>query len=89
MERRLAAILVADVVGYTGLMERDETGTLTRLEQLRDKVVNPSIQRFGGRLGETRRRWHGRRIRQFGEGGRLRSGNPATTCCRRRKRHWS
>ena len=35
-QRRLAAILAADVVGYSGLMEADETGTLARL-----KIVTP------------------------------------------------
>ena len=40
--RRLAAILIADVVGYTRLMERDDTGTFSRLRAIRDEVVDPA-----------------------------------------------
>ncbi len=43
MERRLAAILAADVVGYTRLMGADETGTLRRLSELRQQVLEPLI----------------------------------------------
>ncbi len=39
MERRLAAILVADVVGYSRLMGRDEAGTLARLSSLRREFL--------------------------------------------------
>src|SRR6187402_3194523 len=41
--RRLAAILAADVVGYSRLMENDETGTLARLRMLRREIIDPSI----------------------------------------------
>lgn len=48
-ERRLAAILAADVVGYTRLMESDERGTHTRLMDLRFSVMEPIIaQHHGG-----------------------------------------
>ncbi len=50
MERKLAAILVADVVGYTRLMGEDETGTLQRLTAVREKVLIPLIARHRGRL---------------------------------------
>ncbi len=49
-ERRLAAILAADVVGYSRLMESDEVGTLDRLKALRREVFTPTITEFGGRI---------------------------------------
>ncbi|WP_299623748.1 adenylate/guanylate cyclase domain-containing protein [Pelagibius sp.] len=50
MERRLAAILAADVVGYSRLMGQDETGTLRRLTDLRQQVLEPLIAEHHGRL---------------------------------------
>ena len=50
MTRRLAAILAADVVGYSSLMERDETGTLAALKAHRAELVNPSIAEHDGRI---------------------------------------
>ena len=50
MERRLAAILVADVVGYSRLMGKDETGTLERLKALRRELVQPKITERKGRI---------------------------------------
>ena len=50
MQRRLAAILVSDVVGYSGMMAVDENGTLTRLKALRAEVFDPVIERHGGRI---------------------------------------
>ncbi|MCB5176848.1 adenylate/guanylate cyclase domain-containing protein [Microvirga lenta] len=52
-QRRLAAILAADVAGYSGLMSLDEEGTLLRLRHLRREVVVPTIQAHGGRLVKT------------------------------------
>jgi adenylate cyclase len=43
MERRLAAILAADVAGYSRLMADDEAGTLARLNQLRAEVTEPKM----------------------------------------------
>ncbi len=43
MERRLAAIVAADVVGYSRLMGEDEAGTLARLKALRAEAVDPVI----------------------------------------------
>jgi class 3 adenylate cyclase len=43
VERRLAAILAADVVGYSWLMERDEDGTLARLKAYRKELVDPLV----------------------------------------------
>jgi adenylate cyclase len=50
MERRLAAILAADVVGYSRLMGEDETGTLKRLKSLRSELVQPTITERKGRV---------------------------------------
>jgi len=53
VSRRLAAIVVADVVGYTRLMERDEAGTHARLKEIRAQVVDPRIAAHGGRIIHT------------------------------------
>jgi len=49
-QRKLAAILAADVVGYSRLMGRDESGTLARLREHRKERIEPALARFGGRL---------------------------------------
>ena len=49
VERRLAAILAADVAGYSRLVERDEAGTLARLRTLRRDLLDPKIGEHGGR----------------------------------------
>ncbi len=49
-ERRLTTVLSADVVGYSSLMGRDESGTLTALQQLRLKEIDPRIERHNGRI---------------------------------------
>ena len=48
--RRLAAILAADVVGYSRLIRADEEGTLARLKTLRDELIDPAISQNGGRI---------------------------------------
>jgi adenylate cyclase len=50
MDRKLAAILAADVVGYTALMERDEKGTHERLTAGRRELFEPEIARHHGRV---------------------------------------
>lgn len=50
IQRKLAAILAADVVGYSRLMGEDETGTLTALKQLRAELVDPTIADYRGRI---------------------------------------
>jgi adenylate cyclase len=50
VERRLAAILAADVVGYSRLMERDEDGTLGRLKAHRKEFVEPLVAEHQGRV---------------------------------------
>jgi class 3 adenylate cyclase/TolB-like protein/tetratricopeptide (TPR) repeat protein len=49
-DRRLAAILAADVVGYSRLMERDEGGTLERLKEYREGLLEPLIAKHHGRI---------------------------------------
>jgi adenylate cyclase len=53
VERRLAAILAADMVGYSRLMEADETGTLARLKTHRVELIDPAIAKCKGRLIKT------------------------------------
>jgi TolB-like protein/class 3 adenylate cyclase len=53
VERRLAAILAADVAGYSRLMGDDEEGTLVRLKAVRKAVVDPKIERHRGRIVKT------------------------------------
>src|SRR5262245_3620262 len=49
-ERRLAAIVAADVAGYSRLMEQDEAGTLAALKQRRRDILNPLLARHRGRI---------------------------------------
>jgi TolB-like protein/class 3 adenylate cyclase len=51
--RRLAAILAADVAGYSRLIEADEEGTLGRLRALRTEVIDPKIAAHRGRIVKT------------------------------------
>src|SRR5690348_9488101 len=53
VERRLAAILAADVVGYSRLMGQDEAGTLARLRNHRRELIDPSIAKHKGRIVKT------------------------------------
>jgi adenylate cyclase len=53
VKRRLAAILAADVVGYSRLMGKDEEGTHRRIAQLFGDLVEPAIAAHGGRLINT------------------------------------
>jgi adenylate cyclase len=53
VERRLAAILAADVAGYSRLIEADEEGTLGRLKTLRAAVIDPKIAEHRGRIVKT------------------------------------
>ncbi len=50
VQRRLAAILAADVVGYSRLMGEDEAGTLARLKTLRRQLFDPKTKEYGGRI---------------------------------------
>ena len=53
VERRLAAILAADVAGYSRLMGADEEGTLDRLKALRRELSDPKIKEHRGRIVKT------------------------------------
>ena len=50
MERRLAAILVADVVGYSRLMGQNEAGTLAALRAHREELIEPKVAAHEGRV---------------------------------------
>lgn len=50
VERRLAAILAADIVGYSRLVERDEAGTLTAIRSLRTEAIDPLLAEHHGRI---------------------------------------
>ena len=52
-ERRLAAILAADVAGYSRLMGVDEEGTLAALKALRKSLIDPKIAEHHGRIVKT------------------------------------
>jgi adenylate cyclase len=52
-ERRLAAILATDVVGYSRLMGGDEEGTLAALKTLRKTLIDPKIAEYRGRIVKT------------------------------------
>jgi adenylate cyclase len=51
--RRLAAILAADVAGYSRLMGADEEGTLERLKALRRELLDPKVAEHHGRIVKT------------------------------------
>jgi class 3 adenylate cyclase len=53
VERKLAAILAADVAGFSRLMGLDEEGTLARLKALRSSLVDPKIDEHRGRIVKT------------------------------------
>ncbi|MEY8838908.1 adenylate/guanylate cyclase domain-containing protein, partial [Cribrihabitans sp. XS_ASV171] len=53
MERRLAAVLAADMVGYSRLVERDAAGVLDRQRNHRRHLIDPAIDRAGGRIVKT------------------------------------
>ena len=53
VQRRLAAILAADVVGYSALMQRAEEATYEKFERLKRELIEPSLSRHDGRLIKT------------------------------------
>ena len=53
LQRRLAAVVAADVVGYSRLMGIDEVGTLAALKAHRREVVDPALAEHGGRIVKT------------------------------------
>jgi adenylate cyclase len=53
VQRRLAAILAADVVGYSALLQRAEEATYAEFERLKHELIVPSLSRHEGRLIKT------------------------------------
>ena len=53
MQRRLAAIVIADVVGYSRLIHLDEAGTRARFQELDTGLVMPMAAKHGGRIIKT------------------------------------
>ena len=53
VERRLAAVLAADVAGYSCLMGANEIGTLAALKSIRREIVDPAIAANSGRIVKT------------------------------------
>src|SRR6266404_5191319 len=53
IERRLAAVLVADVVGYSRLVGVDDEGTIARVKALRKTLIDPKIAEYRGRIVKT------------------------------------
>jgi adenylate cyclase len=53
VQRKLTAILAADVVGYSRLMGADEVGTLAELKTLRTELLDPKVAEYGGRIVKT------------------------------------
>jgi adenylate cyclase len=51
--RKLVAVMYADMVGYSRLIGLDDAGTLQRLRALRSNLIDPAIQRHGGRIVQT------------------------------------
>jgi adenylate cyclase len=51
--RRLAAILAADVVGFSSMMEKDEEGTLAQIKSLQSEIVRPAVEKHHGRVVKT------------------------------------
>ena len=76
MERRLAAILAADVVGYSRLIREDEPGTLAALKAHREQLIEPKTAEHHGRVvkpmgdealvSRARGRSNRRRVRRVG-----------------------
>jgi hypothetical protein len=62
VERRLAAILAADVAGYSRPVRLDEEGTLERLKALRRELLDPKIAEHHGRIVKTTRRTCSRQL---------------------------
>ena len=65
--RRLAAIFVADMVGYSRLMEADERGTIARQKAHRKELIDPEIAKHNGRIVKTTIRYGGGGVRSVPE----------------------
>ena len=86
MERRLTAILAADVVGYSRLMGLDEAGTLAALKAHRARAHRRQDRRAPRPHRQAHRRRHAGRVPERGERGRLRRRDPARHARAQRRR---
>jgi adenylate cyclase len=68
--RKIAAILVADVVGYSRLAGADEDRTLARLRGLRTDLIDPAVAAHRGRI-----------VKRTGEGSIIEFGTTRSGCC--------
>ncbi len=90
-ERRLAAVLAADMVGFSRLMEADEAGTLARLKTHRIELIDPAIAKKSRPHHQDDGRRHARRIPQRRRRGAVRCRNSApdgAAQCRRPPPRW-
>ena len=69
--RRLAAILAADVVGFSSMMEKDEEGTASRIRAVRREVIEPRLSAHQGSVGQNHGGRLSCRVRQSCGGGPL------------------
>jgi len=51
--RKLVAVMYADMVGYSRLIGLDDAETLARLRSLRQRVIDPAIEEYGGKIVQT------------------------------------
>src|SRR5271156_4433688 len=72
VERRLAAILAADIAGYSRLIGADEEGTLAQVKAHRCELINPKISEHRGRIVKTAGGRHFDRVLERYRGGLLR-----------------
>ena len=77
MNRRLTAIAVADVVGYSRLMAQDEAGTLAALKARRKLIVEPTVREHGGRIVKVMGDGVLMTVTRTGHGRSRRCGGPA------------
>jgi class 3 adenylate cyclase len=76
VERRLAAVMAADMVGYSRLVAKDETGTISRHKAYREDLINPRVEEHDGRVVKGDRRWLSRRVLKCGACRPMRGRNP-------------
>ena len=72
VERRLTAILAADIAGYSLLMGRDEEGTLAQLQALRKSLIDPKVEQHRGRIVKTKHAAKSRSVPYFTQSWRAR-----------------
>ena len=78
--RKVAAILVADIVGYSRLAGAEEERTLARLRSLRSDLIDPTIADPQRSARQAHWRWRSRRVPQRGRGGAMRHRRAERAC---------